>query len=247
MCRIIWILTFVCASISTLRAEEAKKTMAEVLRKKLMAEEEALLAKLPVPQRVYVMTRLEKANKPRLDVNNPDTMRKGAIGELYRGDSQSFEVNQVIDETNMLISDDDADTSLWVEGAPTTDLTDDTSLTLEGAMFEVKGTKQYETALGTSRTVRHLVYVDYTAAEAIAMKIRTLRTYRVWEDATGRFATIARFASFEKGSAVLRTRENKYISVPLIKLSKTDQIWVRAYVRNTREGAEIVEALTRGE
>jgi len=70
-------------------------------------------------------------------------------------------VVQVIDEKTMLVtvSLDVAgvprrdDKFYWVEGFPTTGLADDDTIRGFAALLEIKGTKQYTTALGSTKTV----------------------------------------------------------------------------------------------
>ena len=88
-------------------------------------------------------------------------LKPGMIGQLESslldtrgfGDSISLEVIQVIDQESCLCKS--GDDIYWIETGNTNNLTDGVRVKID-FIVEVKGTKQYRNALGTTKTVLHL-------------------------------------------------------------------------------------------
>ena len=91
----------------------------------------------------------------------------GAIGRISAsmfGRQPIHKVTQVIDGQNMLIKSTGWARpwlDFWVKGVLTKDIVDGETLTIPG-VFEITGTRTYETVLGGSKTVFVLEPVDLT-------------------------------------------------------------------------------------
>ncbi|MCH7726533.1 MAG: hypothetical protein IH991_08660, partial [Planctomycetes bacterium] len=57
---------------------------------------------------------------------------------------------------------------------------------------------------------------------------------RTWTDSTGTYKVQAEFVEFKDGNAVLLREDGRKVSVPVAKLSKADQDFVRAELRRRR-------------
>ncbi len=57
---------------------------------------------------------------------------------------------------------------------------------------------------------------------------------RSWTDATGQFNVEAEFQEYASGSVTLKKANGETITVPMTKLSRADQTWVRAELREMR-------------
>lgn len=174
-------------------------------------------------------------------------------GNLTSGDDKEqnhYKVVQIIDGQNMLIEGHDGDVSLkisdevtlpqyvrgealvWVSGVSTEGIVDD-SYTKLGQVFEVIGTKQYQTALG-SKTVFEIspFPIQDTAAFRARIKPRSspnhrAATYRTWTDATGDFTVEARFGGIISGKVTLLTKDGRKIQLEPSRLSAADQAFLK--------------------
>jgi hypothetical protein len=177
----------------------------------------------------------------------------GVDGTLKTGQTVSFnangyfpEVTQIIDGDNMLVTlqydlgvNDKGvvvETKLvWVQ-APTADLSDGERGVYLEKTFEITGTKQYKTALVT-KTVPILKLVTEADRKARAAKARADEEERItrdWTDTTGKHTVQAKFVRFKfEGSLVYleRTDNGKLARIPISRLSKDDQAWVREEVK----------------
>ncbi len=59
---------------------------------------------------------------------------------------------------------------------------------------------------------------------------------RTWTDSSGQFKIEAEFESYAEGSVTLKKQDGETITVPMTKLSRADQTWVRAELREMRAG-----------
>lgn len=222
---------------------------------------EALLSKLPDNQR-DIAERLSSKSPPRLNVGVGDQLVKGRWGEIEWSDSvtrtrgvvenrivvhrdytvtiprQDFRVDEVIDKDNMLIHD----FRVWIEGLSTENVAEDDRIEMAGRIFEVRGTKRYDTVAGGSRTVKHLAAIDVGPAKEAAIKLIELSAYRAWKDDAGKFAVAARFLEFKAGSVSLQRLDGKLITVPMNRLSRADQKWVRDEVKRSKAKAKAAAA-----
>lgn len=139
-----------------------------------------------------------------------------------------------------------------VRGVDTTGAVDGKRIDLEGD-WQVAGTQSYQAVNGAQRTVFVLEPVELPAPPKPAKKPEPVEPaepaepeptvddappeakpeplVREWSDATGKFRVEAEFRGLVGGMARLRTRDGRDISVPLEKLSKTDQDWIRGRKR----------------
>lgn len=155
--------------------------------------------------------------------------------------SWQFKVQQVVDESNMLVKvtryshtarSEIGDYLIWVVGRYR-DVVDGQSVTFPG-VFIVSGTKQYTTAIGGSKTVYMLESFDIAPiverlkAEAAAKQPekaepQTTEEWREWSDATGQFKLTARLISVADGKVKLEKKDGSVANVPIDKLSEADQ------------------------
>lgn len=175
----------------------------------------------------------------------------GDIGRLAGGLPSSddprenrFQVLQVVDDDSMLIQSHGkgytgnaanvairrVQKTAWVSGVSTAGITDDEYIPLS-QVFEVKGTKRYQTALGGSSTVfelRPFAIQDTMAFEAnlAADKPEAKPTgpiFRTWTDATGKFTIEAKFAGIIAGKVNLLTKDGRKIQLEPERLCEADQ------------------------
>jgi hypothetical protein len=199
----------------------------EEIPDELSKAREAIVSKLTKEQRDQVRTHLEGARG--LNADNNKSMPRGARGTLHTyGLNEDFKVDEIIDERNMLIHD----YRLWIEGVDTSELVDGDRTEFPGRLFEVKGSKTYETVDGGTATVKHLVVVefDFEAREAAA-KLRRLLPFRLWQDDSGKFSIVAKFIAFKGGNVTLERLDGKKKELPISRLSKDDQTLVREMVK----------------
>lgn len=189
----------------------------------------------------------------------PWRLKTGDIGLLFGsisgdGDNEQnrFRVVQVVDSQNMIVESygkgytiDEAANAirrqekiLWITGVDTSGVTDDTYIKLD-QIFEVKGTKRYETAIGTN-TVFLLSPYPIQDASAVIAKSRSLSNYtprespkreesgfRVWRDASGVHSIEARLVKAIGGTVTLMKRDGTEIEIEASKLSDRDRAWLK--------------------
>lgn len=160
-----------------LRADDAKKNGPEIT-------EETFLAGLSGAEQEYVNYRLANAGeRPALSADTAkQTFKTGQLGELLRNhNDHTFGVSHVIDGRNLLIFGN----TIWVEGVKAKDVTDASTISLAGLVFEVKGTKQYRAVSGLTHTVWHLAVTDVSKTDAAMARLNVFRNGREWHDAAG--------------------------------------------------------------
>lgn len=174
-------------------------------------------------------------------------------------ETNHFRVLQVVDESNMLITshgnevlsmedqllglvpsafpyvNKSVEAVVWVTGIRTAGITDGTYTKL-GQVFEVSGTKKYETAIGASKTVFVISPFSIQDTNSFAAKIRgyeqsgkksreapnSKTELRTWKDATGNFTIRAKFGGIIGGKVVLVKQDGSKVSVTREQLSKAD-------------------------
>jgi hypothetical protein len=192
----------------------------------LTPDELAALKGLDEHCRAYAVARLAGAyTLQRLSPDHHVEWRTGQVGFLADGNRPFVaRVSQVVDGQNMLVYG----SKLWVEGIDTSELTDssDAQVNLSGTLFLVAGTKTYDTALGGSRTVKHLVAVNGERPHAVIRRIVEARGYRLWSDREGG-TIIAEFARKSGSKVTLRLPGGKTLAVVTKALSDEDQEWVK--------------------
>jgi len=109
----------------------------------------------------------------------------------------------------------------------------DFSTVVDGRAYAFTGpvvcleTTTYTTALGTSKTVPLVKSMNLAEAAAKEKARRKNERRRTWSDATGAFSVSAILLSYENGKATLEREDGTTITVPIGKLSKSDQDIVR--------------------
>lgn len=195
----------------------------------------------------------------------PWRLKTGDIGLLFGsisgdGDNEQnrFRVVQVVDSQNMIVESygkghtiDEAANAirrqeklLWITGVDTSGVTDDTYIKLD-QIFEVKGTKRYETAFGTN-TVFLLSPYPIQDTSAVIAKARSLSNYtprespkreesgfRVWRDASGVHSIEAQLVKAIGGTVTLMKRDGTEIEIEASKLSDRDRAWLKDRGRST--------------
>lgn len=98
-----------------------------------------------------------------------DQLVKGGIGRIRNGSDiigttgHAFDIVQVVDGSNVILRM--FGRTIWAT-MPTEGMTDDVQLSADRLVFEVLGTKQYGTALGSTNTVFHVRLFDLDKALA---------------------------------------------------------------------------------
>lgn len=184
---------------------------------------------------------------PPLQIEN--VMRVGDFGYLPdhvvdTADGQKswqFKIQQVVDDNNMLVKvtqynhtrrGQSGDSLIWMVGRYSNAV--DGQVAKFNGVFRVTGTKQYATALGSSKTVYQIEKFDIAPiverlkAEAAAKqpdKTEPAATeeWREWSDATGQFKLTARLISVTDGKVKLEKQDGSVANVPVDKLSEADQ------------------------
>lgn len=156
-----------------------------------------------------------------LDIDNP---KAGDVGLIkYR-----FKVDQVIDESTLLISNGAG--SFMLRGLNTSDMVDGKSILIPALCF-VEGTESYTTVLGAKRTVAALrALSDEQTKRMIAKAAEELPPPfqgRTWETADRKFSTEAEYVSHDKKTVTIRNKEGKEITVDIVRLSKADREWLK--------------------
>ncbi len=129
---------------------------------------------------------------------------------------------------------------IWLRGSNTSRLADGQRLTIEKPVH-VTGTKQYDTATGSTKTV--MVIEPWPVSEArleeVARSIGLIEDpakardksqqaeqdkWRTWT--AGEHTTTARFAGMIGQTVRLKKKDGKTVSIPLSRLSEADRKWI---------------------
>jgi len=141
-------------------------------------------------------------------------------------------------ETQMLELSGTCDSRLIVKGVSTSGLKEKMWVPLKS--FSYVGTEQYETTRGSTTTVHTLNPVNRQEFERYLdskIPIESRRwgkpehTFRKWNASEGNFSVDAKLVGSTPSTATLQNSDGKKIDVPLSKLSKADQAWIKASVR----------------
>lgn len=167
----------------------------------------------------------------------------------FGGTAHAYEVFQIIDESNFLIKA--RDVIVWVSGVKTSGFVDGRGAPLPYIM-KVTKTRQYETAIGGSKTVFEIApqvrdvdsFLERVSTARLrqlqklaakhkedaekAKQIATAEKTRTWKDVTGSFSLVAEFAGVVSGKVRLKKKDGSIISVPLDQLSEADQKWIKS-------------------
>jgi len=118
-----------------------------------------------------------------------------------------------------------------VRGVATTDLVDGKAVLFK-LPLEVVGTESYKAVSGASKTVfsmRQITKDEYTECLDYVTKNKPKppREFRVWKDTSGTFNVEAEYVSHDETDVELLKKDGSKLSVPLLKLSKIDRVWLR--------------------
>jgi hypothetical protein len=97
----------------------------------------------------------------------PFLRRPLSTGKIGRFENPVFIIQQIVDEDNMLVrigvgnqnGGFTLNEDIWLQGIPTTDLADGKAFE-EDRVYRVVGNRQYDTALGATKTVMHVEVFD---------------------------------------------------------------------------------------
>ncbi len=174
-----------------------------------------------------------------LYAESPESWQTGEMGIISYGprnlatEKQVFELSDIVDERNAIIQDH----KIWVEGLGTGSIVDGQPISLAGQFFVVAGNKTYRTAIGGSRTVKHVVAVNTREINGLLSQIAEPQGYRVWVDQYG-YSEIAKFKKRSGGSVSVINLMGKTSTLPLKKLSEADRQWVEANSGEASEGKQ---------
>jgi hypothetical protein len=162
-------------------------------------------------------------------------------GQVEKMDYWDFRVLSIVDDKNLLLQLGTSRT-FWLEGFPTKDLVDNQSVRLIGPI-EIRGTKEYTTAIGGLRTVRVLRFVsedrvrnwekeeaDRKGAEEQA---KEEAMYQTWHSKAGT-QVVAKFIDWRSGKVELLTKDGRKLSVPVSALTDDDAEKARELNRQMR-------------
>ena len=90
------------------------------------------------------------------------------------------------------------------------------------------------TAIGSTKTVPLVEPIDLSAYVAKEEQRRKEDKRRKWTDASGTFSVSAIFARYSDGKVELLKEDGSEVAVPLSKLSKTDQEYVRKEIAKSK-------------
>jgi len=158
----------------------------------------------------------------------PSALREGTVGYL---DGWPTEVVQIAGPNDMLLLLGGPNLPpIWLTGYPTKGLANGEKVRLIGPV-EIGEAKPLSTGSGAQTTVRvvRLVTRERLASiEAEAEAKRSAAQFRKWTDATGRFSVEAKFLEFKGGQVSLQRKgDGKVLELPMSRLDKIDQKWIR--------------------
>ena len=158
------------------------------------------------------------------------------VGEVGKFQDREQFIIQVIDEKNMLAKvnltkpagkfNDIERVQCWLEGYDTKGATDEKVFAFD-TVWLVAGTKKYDTALGGTNTVKHLVSIKTKKADKAARKLIELREFRNWKSKDGTRDVFAKYIGFKSGVVKLKDESGNEIEFKKTDLSEPDQTWIR--------------------
>lgn len=162
-------------------------------------------------------------------------------GKVYKLDYWNFKIASLVDDQNMILRC--GKNHVWLEGFPTKDLLSDQSVRLIDHVLAL-GTKTVSSSKGdlTIRVIRMLDAEEMEARNSAMLKEQEeklaatkKKEMRVWTDSTGKYTFHARFLQYKARIVYLESDVGEERRVPMDKLSKDDQSWVRAKLAAARE------------
>jgi hypothetical protein len=119
-----------------------------------------------------------------------------------------------------------------LEGVDAAKVVDGRLPQLGSVIFQVQGRRRHNSPREATRSVWHLKTLDLSTAMEAADKIRALKHYRTWHGESGEVLRPAKFLSFKRGRVTLEYLDGNNALLPLPRLSKTDQDYVRQMVKD---------------
>jgi hypothetical protein len=200
----------------------------------------AILEELSPRDRDYALAMAKLNGPPILNLRGMKLL-KGQIGLLgetvdpradgrrpLADDDARLVVGEIIDDDEILI----ADRQILLEGVDAAKVLDGRLPQLGSVIFQVQGQRRYNSPREATRSVWHLKTLDLSTALEAADKIRALKDYRTWRSESGELLRPAKFMSFKRGRVTLEYLDGKNASLPLPRLSKADQDYVRQMVKD---------------
>lgn len=103
--------------------------------------------------------------------------------------------------------------------------------------WEIKGTYQYKTLVGSTATAWRIEPVDLSDVE-IPLDARLLTGKpRKWSDRSGKFTTEAIYLGYERGTVRLLTSDGEELDVKLTSISESDRRFVRKQIAAEKAAA----------
>lgn len=175
-------------------------------------------------KRIYV-DEISCLNMASLSVGQVGIMGNGAYSPT------AGEIRQILTVDSLLLSC--LGELFIVRGLSTTDLVDGKEIVFK-LPLEVVGTESYKTVGGASKTVfslRQITKEEYAECLDFTSKKRPRppREFRIWKDTSGAFTVEAEYVSQNKTDVELLKKDGSRLSVPLLKLSKSDRVWLKEH------------------
>jgi len=174
--------------------------------------------------------------RPQRDCLSPRELDDNSIGYLDYWESK---VLQIVSPTDsLLMLGNLSNPPVMLTEYPTKGLVDGDKVRIVG-LIEVTGTKPYSTGSQTTlRTIRLVTnerkaeLVAHSAAKKKAEDVAAeAARIRIWTDDTGSHKFEGTFLTFKNNKARLERKDGKIIEVPMSRLSKKDQQWIRDDLR----------------
>ncbi|MBI2480881.1 MAG: hypothetical protein HYV60_20305 [Planctomycetia bacterium] len=178
------------------------------------------------------------------------SLKDGAVGRL--GGPLGYIVVQVIDDQNMLVRTQRI--PFLIRGIPTKGTIDGGYIAKgieKKVLFVIAGTETYDTAIGGTNTVFVAQAVSGELLKGVMTHLeeteKMART-RDWADTSGKFSVKAELIGSENSVAKLKRQDNeKVVEVPILKLDKASQSWMRTWLRGKRDREAILAKLKESE
>lgn len=161
----------------------------------------------------------------------PANLHNGSTGYL---ELCPYIVKQITGPTDMLLAFSPKNPnipSIWLTDYPTAGLADGDQVRLIG-LVKIDGTKSYTTASGDKKTVRVVRLVKQKISQPKKGPDGKVLWFRIWTDNTGKYTMVGNFYALKNNLVYLGRKDNgKTIKVPMSRLSKKDQEWIRDEIK----------------
>ena len=191
----------------------------------LSPDELKMLQELPDYQREIAVRYLRNAtpNSYVITISRSEIPHMKIGPRLFRI-SDSVSVDQVVDKQAFI----GFGQNVWFEGVDTSNLVDNSAISLKNIQFVYADTKTYKTVLSGSKTVKHFVAVRANSDELLKVlrKITEPRGYRVWGEGSEAFI-IAKYIKSSPRSVVVEPLGERPKQISRTKLTPIDETWVK--------------------